>query len=334
MNWKMNQKRWAWILSGVAAAPLGIAISLAGMHNLIGEAAQPPTDASAGAPGGGGGPAGGFGSAAGGGLGGGDVGGSGGAQPFGSAAVGGLGGGDGFGGQGPATGLPGGRGGLGTTDRQQDPNPPARQTAPRASRNRGGAAQSPNSGPGMGASMPTLSGLPPAAETTNLAYTVPPMYPSSPNQFPNTPLAYNGQSYRYVQPDPKDLEYQQETQQLLQQYRTKANDSEEKQTIKNELSEVLHEQFDHRIANREKELADLKKQVEELEQLIGQRKKNRKEIVERRLLEITGGHDPMSWDSTNSYGPSPLYNNPAHIVRPPAPNGLLLPASPPENPSY
>lgn len=103
--------------------------------------------------------------------------------------------------------------------------------------------------------------------------------------------------------DPKDAELTQETHQLVNEYRTKMNSKEPVKEVLSDLQSVLDEQFEYRMKLRESELTELKKQVEGLEKALEIRKQKKKEIIERRLLEITDSHDPLQWDAVSpSFG--------------------------------
>lgn len=105
--------------------------------------------------------------------------------------------------------------------------------------------------------------------------------------------------------DPKDMEFQREAQDLVRELHRNRGNQEKVDSIKADLRDLLQEQFDHRMAQREKELTELRKQVSELEQLIEKRKANKQEIVDRRVTELSGGNDPLSWDVSGPRGSGP-----------------------------
>lgn len=109
--------------------------------------------------------------------------------------------------------------------------------------------------------------------------------------------------------DPKDMEFQREAQDLVRELHRNRDNQEKVDSIKADLRDLLQEQFEHRMAQREKELTELRKQVSELEQLIEKRKANKQEIVDRRVTELSGGNDPLSWDvgGPRRAGPAMMY---------------------------
>lgn len=68
-----------------------------------------------------------------------------------------------------------------------------------------------------------------------------------------------------------------------------------KDELRKQLSDVLSQLFDLREEQRAKELADLKRRVEELEKILQKRKESRASIIERRLKEMLGEKSDEDW---------------------------------------
>ena len=82
--------------------------------------------------------------------------------------------------------------------------------------------------------------------------------------------------------------------QLAEKFR-ESKDEKEKAKIKNDLSVILGELFDLREKDREEEIKHLNKKLEHLKSVLAERKKKKKEIVERRLQELIGERDVLIW---------------------------------------
>ena len=82
--------------------------------------------------------------------------------------------------------------------------------------------------------------------------------------------------------------------QLAEKFRA-SNDEKEKAKIKNDLSDVLSELFDIREKDREEEMKQLNEKLEHLKSVLAERKKKKKEIVDRRLQELIGEKDVLIW---------------------------------------
>ena len=81
---------------------------------------------------------------------------------------------------------------------------------------------------------------------------------------------------------------------LSKEYRN-AETSEEKEEIKAELTENLGELFDIRLAQGEVKVKELEEELLKLKERSAERKKNKDEIVARRLEELTGSADGLKW---------------------------------------
>ena len=84
----------------------------------------------------------------------------------------------------------------------------------------------------------------------------------------------------------KDMELERQTRELAMQYRQASTDEREK--IKPQIEEVVGKHFDVRQQRRALELKRLEQQLQQLRETIDRRSKARKEIVERRVSELTG----------------------------------------------
>ena len=82
--------------------------------------------------------------------------------------------------------------------------------------------------------------------------------------------------------------------QLAEQYR-KSKDEGENQQLKKELRQVLNQAFDLRQQNRVQEMQDLEKRLTELKKVMEQREKNKANIVDKRLEELTSKAKVMEW---------------------------------------
>lgn len=82
--------------------------------------------------------------------------------------------------------------------------------------------------------------------------------------------------------------------QLADKFR-ESNDEKEQAKIKHDLSAVLGELFDLREKDREEEIKFLGKKLEHLKSVLVERKQQKKEIVDRRLQELTGERDVLIW---------------------------------------
>jgi uncharacterized membrane protein YccC len=88
--------------------------------------------------------------------------------------------------------------------------------------------------------------------------------------------------YKATQED-RDLERQ--THDLAEQYRRASKDEQAK--IKEKLVDIVTKHFEVRQQLRNLEVKRLEQQLKQLRDKIDQRAKNRKEIVEKRVVELT-----------------------------------------------
>lgn len=89
-------------------------------------------------------------------------------------------------------------------------------------------------------------------------------------------------------------ELRRESWQLAEEYK-KAQDPEEKETIKADLKDLLNELFDLKQEEREAEMKRLEEKLKRLQENIIRRKENKRTIVNRRLREMTREDDYLQW---------------------------------------
>jgi hypothetical protein len=92
----------------------------------------------------------------------------------------------------------------------------------------------------------------------------------------------------------KEHSMERQSRQLVEKFRASKNEKE-KAKIKNDLSVVLNELFDLREKDREEEIKHLNEKLEHLKSVLDERKKRKKEIVDRRLQELIGERDVLIW---------------------------------------
>ena len=92
--------------------------------------------------------------------------------------------------------------------------------------------------------------------------------------------------YKAIQ---EDRELERQTRDQADQYRRA--DKDEQAKIKDKLVEVVTKHFEVRQQLRNLEVKQLEQQLKQLRDRIGQREKNRKEIVEKRVSELTGADE-------------------------------------------
>ena len=90
----------------------------------------------------------------------------------------------------------------------------------------------------------------------------------------------------------QSLEYQ--SYQLAEKYRATTKETE-KVKIKQDLQKILGELFDLREKDREEEMKHLNQKLDHLKSVLAERKKKKKEIVDRRLQELIGEKDVLIW---------------------------------------
>jgi flagellar motility protein MotE (MotC chaperone) len=106
--------------------------------------------------------------------------------------------------------------------------------------------------------------------------------------------------------------------QLAKEY-VKAEKEDAKKEIRKKLAESLANQFDQHVANQQKELDDLEKQIATLKDLLKKRAAAKNDIVERRLEQLIRNAEGLGWNAPSSprtpYG-APMFGGQA--LAPPA----------------
>jgi len=92
----------------------------------------------------------------------------------------------------------------------------------------------------------------------------------------------------------KQHSLERQSRQLAEKFHTSDNEKE-KTKIKNDLADILSELFDLREKDREEEMKQLTQKLEHLKSVLAERKKKKKEIVDRRLQELIGEKDVLIW---------------------------------------
>lgn len=81
---------------------------------------------------------------------------------------------------------------------------------------------------------------------------------------------------------------------LAERYR-KSRDDTEKTSFRDQLKTVLNQLFDLRETEKEREIAMLEKELEDLRATVAKRKQNKSVIVQNRLKDLLGERDDMEW---------------------------------------
>ncbi len=101
--------------------------------------------------------------------------------------------------------------------------------------------------------------------------------------------------------------WQSDAHQLVQQL-AKAEKDEEKRELRKKLIDVLNQQFDARIEQQTKELAELEKEITRLRDVLEKRRDAKEKIVERHLEQMILDAQGMGWNAPGhpgipGYGP-------------------------------
>ena len=86
-----------------------------------------------------------------------------------------------------------------------------------------------------------------------------------------------------------DFDLERQSRDLADQYRRARKDDQAK--IKEKLVEIVNKHFEVRQQLRNLEVKRLEEQLKQLRDKIDQRTKNRKEIVDKRIIELTGADE-------------------------------------------
>jgi len=76
----------------------------------------------------------------------------------------------------------------------------------------------------------------------------------------------------------------------------KGADANTQQKIKNDLTNTLNQLFDIKEADKEREVKQLQKRLQDLQESLQARKQNKNEIVQRRIQELLGDSKYLRWE--------------------------------------
>ncbi len=76
----------------------------------------------------------------------------------------------------------------------------------------------------------------------------------------------------------------------------KGADSNSQQKMKNDLTNTLNQLFDIREAQKQDEVKQLQKRLQDLQESLQARKQNKSEIVQRRIQELLGDSKYLRWE--------------------------------------
>lgn len=140
-------------------------------------------------------------------------------------------------------------------------------------------------------------------------------------------------------PDPRMIELtnrynqlEQEVMQLAQQFRqTAAEEGEEQRArLQQRIVEITEQQFQIKHEVRQMEVDRLQQQLTQLQEQLQRREERKKEIVSRRVAELTVQDDPLRWEPLTVPGTSPAssgYDAPGNWVFPGGPGTTYPPGS-------
>lgn len=120
-----------------------------------------------------------------------------------------------------------------------------------------------------------------------------PMPPGSPS-FPGRVNFARPGNFPFYPVTVQEVGVSREAEQLAQRYTAEKSDAE-REKIKNQLTELLKEQFDQRQKRHEEEIKQLEAQVKKLRDLVDKRQENRREIITRRLDQILREAQGLGW---------------------------------------
>lgn len=88
-------------------------------------------------------------------------------------------------------------------------------------------------------------------------------------------------------------------------------DANATRSVKEELKEALAEEFDQKHAKHREQIESLEQKLAEAKALHSKREEKKQEIVERRMAELLGQTDDLSWDLSDNRSNSPNFPAPA-----------------------
>jgi hypothetical protein len=90
-------------------------------------------------------------------------------------------------------------------------------------------------------------------------------------------------------------ELERQSHELGESYR-RAQDEATRKTLRSNLSNVITQLFDLREMNRQEEVKRMEAELKRLKDTLVQRQKNRADIIERRIQQLTGEAGAMEWE--------------------------------------
>ncbi|MCE5268973.1 MAG: hypothetical protein LLG00_13930 [Planctomycetaceae bacterium] len=124
--------------------------------------------------------------------------------------------------------------------------------------------------------------------------------PRPEGQFPGLPFGPHGDWQSLEKKDPelfallkKDMEMERKTRELVRDYRQASKDDRDK--IKQQIEEQVAKHFDVRQQRRALELKRLEQELQGLREKMDRRSKAKKEIVDKRVSELTGQGDDLGF---------------------------------------
>lgn len=92
----------------------------------------------------------------------------------------------------------------------------------------------------------------------------------------------------------ENIEIELRTHKLVAAYRD-AKDAKEKEKLKGEIRQALEKQFDSKLVMAEQRLLKMEEQIVELKSRIEKRRKVKKDLIDKRLGQITGDEEGWDW---------------------------------------
>jgi len=93
----------------------------------------------------------------------------------------------------------------------------------------------------------------------------------------------------------KIAEFERQSRELAESY-FKAQDEAARKTLRTNLAEIVTQLFDLREQNRQEEVKRMEADLKRLKDTLEQRQKNRANIIERRIQQLTGEAGSMEWE--------------------------------------
>jgi hypothetical protein len=98
-----------------------------------------------------------------------------------------------------------------------------------------------------------------------------------------------------VEREKKIAEFERQSRELAGSY-SKAPDEAARKTLRANLAEIVTQLFDLREQNRQEEVKRMEADLKRLKDTLEQRQKNRANIIERRIQQLTGEAGAMEWE--------------------------------------